>query len=102
MKQSLTDLREEISGDPTKRRRSEPAMPGIMQRIFTVVGGAWSVSYGPTQTHREQFAIAADLFEDLLPRLRSFIDGDLPAFQDRLEAAGVPWTTGRGVPNWER
>jgi len=102
MKQTLADLREKISGDPTKRRRSEPEMPGIMQRIFTVVGGAWSVSYGPTQTHREQFEIAATQFEDLLPRLRSFIEGDLPAFQARLEEAGVPWTPGRGVPTWQR
>lgn len=102
MRLQLTDLRQEISGDPTKRRRSEPEMPGIMQRLNTVVGGAWSVSYGPTQTHREQYAIAADAFADLLPRMRSFTENDLPALQAELEAAGVPWTPGRGLPDWQR
>jgi len=102
MQQRLTDLRQVLSGDPTKRRRSEPEMPGIMQRVNSVVGGAWSASHGPTQTHREQFAIAAEQFEAFLPQLRSFINGDLPGVQQMLEDAGVPWTPGRGVPTWQR
>jgi photosystem II stability/assembly factor-like uncharacterized protein len=69
MKLQLVDLREVLNGDPTRRRRSEAAMPGLMSRLNTVVRGAWAGSYGP---------------------------------QQQLEAAGVPWTPGRGVPNWQR
>ncbi len=98
----LRDLQEVLNGDRTRRRRSEPDMPGIMQRIGTAAGGAWSTSHGPTQTHREQYGIAATQLEGLLPRLRSLIEDDLSALQQRLEAAGVPWTPGRGVPRWRR
>jgi len=98
----LTDLSEVLNGDRTKRRRSEPDMPGMMQRLNSVVGGAWSSTQGPTATHREQYAIAADAFASFLPNLRGFIERRLPRLQQTLEAAGVPWTTGRGVPNWQR
>ena len=102
LQQRLTDLRQVLSGDPTKRRRSEPEMPGILRRVNSVVGGVWSASYGPTQTHRQQFAIAAEQFEAFLPQLRAFVSGDLPAVQQMLENVGVPWTPGRGVPTWQR
>ena len=59
-------------------------------------------SYGPTQTHRQQLAIAAEQFEAFLPQLRDFVDGALPDLQQILEDAGVPWTPGRGVPTWQR
>ena len=98
----LRDLQEEMAGDPTKRRRSESEMPGLMSRIQNAVGGAWSTSLGATQTHREQYAIAAAQLEALLPRLRTLVEQDLPALHARLEEAGVPWTPGRGVPRWQR
>lgn len=77
-------------------------MPGIMRRVNSVVGGVWAASYGPTQTHRQQFAIAAEQFEAFLPQLRDFVDGALPDLQQMLENAGGPWTPGRGVPTWQR
>lgn len=98
----LRDLQEVLTGDPTKRRRSEPEMPGLAQRIGTVVGGTWSVTGGPTQTHREQFEIASAELESVLPELRTFLEQALPALEARLEEAGVPWTPGRGVPEWRR
>ena len=100
MELALTDLRELLTGDRTRSRRSEPAIPGIMSRVQTVVGGQWSNTASPTGTQREQLALASDLFAGMVEDLRQLVDSDLPHLEDRLDAAGVPWTPGRGVPRW--
>jgi len=100
MELELTDLRELLNGDRTRSRRSEPAMPGIVSRVQTVVGGQWSNTSSPTGTQREQLALASELFAGMVEDLRQLVDVDLPALEDRLEDAGVPWTPGRGVPRW--
>jgi hypothetical protein len=98
----LKDLREQLTGDPTKPRRSEPAMDGLMRRVNQVVYGHWSTTYGPTETHKKNYDIAAELFEEILDDLRQVIEVDLVALENKLEDAGAPWTPGRGVPNWKR
>ncbi|MCL7972233.1 MAG: glycosyl hydrolase [marine benthic group bacterium] len=100
MELRLTDLRELLDGDRTRSRRSEPAMPGIVSRVQTVVGGQWSNTSAPTGTQREQLEVATGLFGDMVENLRQVVDVDLPALEGRLEEAGVPWTPGRGVPQW--
>ncbi len=98
----LIDLQERLSGDRTRPRRSEPGMPGITSRVEQVVRGSFASTSGPTTTHQRNYEIAAEEFTEILGDLRSLIETDLPAFEDRLEAAGVPWTPGRGVPRWQR
>ncbi len=96
----LADLREELEGSRTRTSRSEPDMPGIVGRVNQVVRGHWNGTWGPTQTHREQYRIAYEAFSELYPDLREAIEIDLPALEARLEAEGVPWTTGRALPAW--
>lgn len=96
----LTDLREALNGDPTRARRAEPAMPGIIDRVNQVVFGHWRVTHGPTDTHRHQHEIAARQFAGVYDDLRRAVETDLPALDARLEEAGAPWTPGRGVPRW--
>ena len=36
----------------------------------------------------------------MYPELQRLVEADLPALEERLEAAGVPWTTGRALPSW--
>jgi hypothetical protein len=58
---------------------------------------------GPiTATVRRGYEIAADGFEKLLEEMRATIDVDLKKLQSELEAAGAPWTPGRGVPIWKK
>jgi photosystem II stability/assembly factor-like uncharacterized protein len=98
----LMDLREAITGDPTKRRRNEPEMPGLMSRVQTVVGGTWSATAAPTATHHKSYDIAATEFEAILPDLTSLIENEIPALARELEAAGVPYIQGGRVPRWQR
>jgi photosystem II stability/assembly factor-like uncharacterized protein len=98
----LTDLRESLTGDPTMRKRSEPAMPGITSRINSIVYGFWGSTSAPTSTHRRSYEIASEEFDGLVDQLRQLIESDLPALEAELEAAGAPWTPGRGIPDWKK
>jgi photosystem II stability/assembly factor-like uncharacterized protein len=101
MELRLTDLREVLTGDPTKRKRSEPSMPGITSRINSIVYGVWGTTSAPTATHRKSYDIASQQFAALAGELKQLIETDLVALEADLEAAGAPWTPGRGVPQWK-
>lgn len=96
----LLDLRIALSGDPTLSRRQEPDMPTIQDRLGRIVGGTWSTTMAPTQTHRRQYEIVSTEFAAWLPRLRAIVEQDLPRLLEAAEAAGAPWTPGRRIPSW--
>jgi len=96
----MLDLRVAMSGDPTLSRRQEPDMTSIQDRLGRIVGGTWSTTMAPTQTHRRQYEIVSTEFAAWLPQLRTIVEQDLPRLMRAAEAAGVPWTPGRPIPNW--
>jgi hypothetical protein len=98
----LQDITEQFAGDPTRPRRNEPAPPGILNRVQTIVGGHWSNTIGPTNTHRRNFEIASDEFGEVVVPLRKLVERDLPKLQAKLERAGAPWAPGRRIPDWPR
>jgi photosystem II stability/assembly factor-like uncharacterized protein len=98
----LTDLRERLTGDPTRSEHSEPAMPGIVDRIDQIVSGLWGTTSAPTTTQRQNYDIAAQEYAGVEDQLRQLIETDIPEMEAELEAAGAPWTPGRGVPEWKR
>jgi hypothetical protein len=98
----LLDILERFEGDPTKPRRNEPAMPGILSRVQTVVSGHWTTSYGPTNSHRRSYEIAAEEYSALLEDLKKLVEQDVAQLGQKLEAAGAPWTPGRGIPQWRK
>ncbi len=98
----LKDLTEQLSGDPTRPRRNEPAPKGMLSRLQGIVYGSWSGSYGPTQSHRQAYERLADEFSRLLPDLKKLVEKDIPAMGRKLESVGAPWTPGRAIPDWKR
>jgi len=87
-----------LTGDPTVRRRSEASLPSLMDRVSGQLG-----STGPiTATVTRDYEIAAAGFETLLEQMRTLVEIDLRKLGDRLEAAGAPWTPGRGMPRWKK
>jgi photosystem II stability/assembly factor-like uncharacterized protein len=87
-----------LLGDRTRQRRSEPAPPSLMDRVSAQLDATGPI----TATARRDYAIAADGFEKLLGEMRQAIEVDLRKLQSDLEAAGAPWTPGRGVPVWKK
>ena len=98
----LLDIKDQFRGDRTRPSRSEPGMPGIINRVSQVVGNSWFSTAATTTTHRENLAIAEAEFSEALGALRGLVEVDIVALEARLEAAGAPWTPGRALPSWER
>jgi photosystem II stability/assembly factor-like uncharacterized protein len=98
LRERLADVQVALSGDTTVSSRNEPTLVSISDRVQSVIQGHWSASGAPTQVQLEQYAGARDDFAPVLDKLRVIAD-DLKRLEDRMEAAGAPWTPGR-VPVW--
>jgi hypothetical protein len=95
----LAELRRELEGDRSIARRNEPVPPSVTDRMNAVVESQWLSTSATTATNREQLAIASAAFRPLLEALRQLSETDLRALEEKLDAAGAPWTPGR-VPRW--
>jgi DNA repair ATPase RecN len=88
-----------LRGDREIAKRSEPVPSSINDRIESIMEGERFSLAKPTQSHIDQYNIAAAEFGDVLSRLRTLVDVDLSKLEKDMEAAGAPWTPGR-VPEW--
>ena len=96
----LKDLLVLLNGDRTVSRRSEPTTPGISNRISKVLWGTRDITSDPTQTQRDNLALGGRLFAPLLKDLRNIVEVSIADIEQRLEAAGAPYTPGR-IPVWK-
>ena len=101
LENQLKDIQVQLAGDPVLWSKSEPHPPSLLERV-SKEAIQLSATTGITQTNRHNYDIAASLFETLLEKLRKTIDVDLKQLQEQMEAAGAPWTPGRGVPTWKK
>ncbi len=88
-----------LRGDQEIARRSEPVPSSINGRIDSIMEGERFSLAKPTQSHIDQYNIAAAEFGDVLSKLRTLVDVDVAKLEKDMEAAGAPWTPGR-VPEW--
>lgn len=97
----LLDLQEKFSGDPTRAQRNEDSMPGLQSRLRNAMFGAMGSTTGPTGTHRRQFEIAVEEYEELTDELKQLIEEDVPELLSKFDDIGAPWTPGRKLPDWK-
>ncbi|MEM8735677.1 MAG: glycosyl hydrolase, partial [Planctomycetota bacterium] len=95
----LLDVQQKLSGDPTKTRRNESAMPGLQSRLRTAMFGAMGSTSGPTGTHQRQFEIVQEDFAEIHAELKELVEGEIPALLEQLDELGAPWTPGRKLPD---
>jgi hypothetical protein len=88
-----------LSGDTEIAKRNEPVASSINDRVEAIMEGERFSLAKPTQTHVEDYNIAAAEFAEQLGRLRTLVGVDLAKLERDMEAAGAPWTPGR-VPEW--
>ena len=98
---ALDDVLVALRGDEAIRARNEPVPQSIAERVSAIVASHWSATVAPTGTNRQAYDVAADAFGKQLAALRTLVDSDLRALEQKLEQAGAPWTPGR-VPAWTR
>jgi photosystem II stability/assembly factor-like uncharacterized protein len=89
----LRDVERGLAGDPVLADYNEATPSSVYDRLSSLTY-RWMLAAPPTQTQREAYAIAADELKTALADLQR-IEGDLKKVEDRMEAAGAPWTPGR-------
>ena len=94
----VRDLQMLLNGHTTRDDMNAQAPMSINARTTVAVYGTGLATHGPTPTHEHSLGIAEDLFAGLKQRLNQVTGSDLPALRAALDAAGVPWTPGRGIP----
>ena len=87
-----------LAGDRLLRRRSEPAEPSLIENVSAQLSTTCPI----TETAKRGYEIAAAAYGKLQEDLRILIEVDLKKLGNELEAAGAPWTPGRGVPVWRK
>ena len=88
-----------LSGDAELRKRNEPVPSSINDRVEDIMEGERFALAKPTQTHIDDYNIAASEFADQLRKLRALVEVDLAKLEKDMEAAGAPWTPGQ-MPEW--
>ena len=91
-------LDELLNGNPARNAIFERTQPTVRSRLGMVMMGLGASTYGPTQTHREQFSYAKADFAALRDRVTALVEGTIPAFEAELAAAGAPWVPGAAIP----
>ncbi|MEL6535566.1 MAG: glycosyl hydrolase [Bacteroidota bacterium] len=91
-KQKLNALRTELYGDGLAGRLDQDTPPSVSFRIGMLEGEQLNTTSAPTASHRASYAIAAKQLDPIVERLTNLISQDLVALQDKLEAAGAPYT----------
>ncbi len=94
----LQDLRLKVYGNEVMDELGEPVPHSIGRRLSAAHMGTMLSTYGPTPNHQKTLAIAREELAGVKSGLAQLVGVDLPAFESRLDAAGVPWTPGRAVP----
>ncbi|RPH98918.1 MAG: glycosyl hydrolase [Lysobacterales bacterium] len=94
----VLDLQQTLTGNETRALYNEGGPVPIARRLEVAVLGTFRSTYGPTATHRRAIEIAEAGFAAVKERLGRIHDEELPVLRRELDAAGVPWTPGRGVP----
>jgi photosystem II stability/assembly factor-like uncharacterized protein len=92
---ALVELQERLVGDSMRSKHSQTARLSIMTRVSAALSGTLNQTYGPTETHREQYTIGREQFESLKEPLQSLFKGEFKDLLDALDEAGAPWTRGR-------
>jgi hypothetical protein len=91
---ALAQVKTKLAGDPVRARLSEPAVPGVLDRIGHIAGNDWETTYGPTATHRASLAVAEEELAEASESLKG-LGTELELIDEALERAGAPWTPGR-------
>lgn len=91
-------LNELVNGNPARRAIDERTPATFRSRLSSVMRGVYYSTHGPTQTHRDQFAIAKNEFESVRLRVRTLTETSIPAFEAALIEAGAPWIPGARIP----
>jgi photosystem II stability/assembly factor-like uncharacterized protein len=101
MKSKLKEIKIKLNGDPTISKRNGSQPPSINERLIydVLYATAWTSS-DVTKDAKDSYKLIAEEFSPLLNELRSIVEIDLKAVEQKLLSRDTPWIPGL-VPNWK-
>jgi photosystem II stability/assembly factor-like uncharacterized protein len=69
----------------------------VTTRLFHARFAPTTNAYGPTPAQRDSLSIARSLYDDVTRQLSNLVDVEYAGLKVALDAAGVPWSPGRGI-----
>ncbi len=95
--QQLGVARDRLAGNQTQGSFSIDRTTPVTARLRHAAYDPNRTAYGPTETQRASLSIARDVYAQVGDTLTRLVDVEYDALKEAVEAAGVPWTPGRGV-----
>lgn len=89
LKTEMHNLSQILNGNASKKEIIEKDILPISSRLYMAQRGLYT-TYGPTTLQMESFEMAKTLFNRIEPRLKQFIEVDVPKVEKALLNAGVP------------
>ena len=101
LEEKLRSIQRKMNGDRVADRLDLDIPPGISARLSSAIYDGYNSTSDPTFTMKEQLQIAQEEFDGLLNDLKNLIQTDLKLLEQKLEAAGAPYTPGR-LPEFKK
>ena len=89
-------LHDRIAGVESREMANDPGPVTVERRLGVAFLGNFLSTYGPTPMHERQVEIAREEYAEIKAELEGLVD-ELAQLEADLDAAGVPWTPGRGL-----
>ncbi|MDJ0760190.1 MAG: hypothetical protein QNJ19_12365 [Woeseiaceae bacterium] len=97
IQQRLKESRDRLSNNPQRAIYNDIGEMTVTARLFHARYSATAQAYGPTPEQRKSYRIARERYTEVVAGLSTLIDEEYAALKRAMDAAGVPWTPGRGV-----
>jgi hypothetical protein len=93
-------ISDKMNGDRVARQLDIDKPPSVNSRLFSAIYDGYGTTSDPTTTMKDQLIIAGEEFAALLAQIKTVYEQDIKAIEQKLEAAGAPYTPGR-MPEWK-
>ncbi|MCH7898915.1 MAG: hypothetical protein IIC62_06180 [Proteobacteria bacterium] len=97
LQQHLRQQSDRLTGNSTRGSFKDVEAMSVQDRLWHAGFTPGATAYGPTPAQRESYRIARAQYDDIVATLTQPIETGYEALKDALDAAGVPWTPGRGI-----
>ena len=87
----------QLNGDPIRDEIGERTNPTLQNR-FSVANRGASSSYGPTDMHHENLALAKKEFNQIRKDLEQLVNSVIPNIEQTLIVMGAPYIEGQSIP----
>ena len=96
---AVDDVKVAMMGNPSRDAVGEKGPDTVSRRMFVAMAGTFGSTYGPTPMHKESLEIAERGFATHQAKLTKLMREELPRLEEKLRAAGAPWTRGQPLPS---